>query len=351
MAEILALATAGLKPDQLADTDHVRYPRVDYIELQRFIDIDVLDYTAYNRTRLGKFFRRLETQLRSDLYLTMLGLLMKRRYRLVFAMSERAGIPFAALNRVFPNRKPLVSMFTAWSSRQERVITGLNLFSAMDVIVVKCQSLKRHFVKLGTPAERIRVIPFGVDHRFFSPLADVEQQAGFAMSIGEIRGRDYATLFRAVDGLAMKLLVAASGSWYAREKNTDLHTTVPENVTIAGRFSRAELKKLYAQSQFIVLPLRDNVPGGATALLEALCMERAVIVTRIPSILDYVVDGETGILVNPGDVAAMREAIQDLLAHPEEARRLGQNARQRVDEGLNLDVYVERIARLLRSHL
>jgi glycosyltransferase involved in cell wall biosynthesis len=351
MADVLALATAGLRPDQLADTDHVRYPRVDYLELQRFIDIDVLDYTAYNRTRLGKFFRHLETQLRSDLYFTMLGLLRKHRYRLVFAMSERVGIPFAALNRVFPNRKPLVSMFTAWSSRQERVITGLNLFSAMDVVVVKCQGFKRHFAKLGAPAERVHVIPYGVDHRFFSPLVDIEQQAGFIMSLGEIRGRDYATLFRAVDGLPLKLLVAASGSWYARERNTDLRTAVPENVTLARRFSRAELKRLYAQSQFIVLPLHDKVPGGATVILEAMCMGRAVIATRIPSILDYVVDGETGVLVNPGDVVGMREAIQDLLAHPEKAHRLGQNARQRIDEELNLDVYVERIASLLRAHL
>jgi glycosyltransferase involved in cell wall biosynthesis len=80
-------------------------------------------------------------------------------------------------------------------------------------------------------------------------------------------------------------------------------------------------------------------------------MGRPVIATRIPSILDYVVDGETGVLVNPGDVVGMREAIQDLLAHPEKAHRLGQNARQRIDEELNLDVYVERIASLLRAHL
>ena len=352
MADVLALATAGLKPDQLADTDHVRYPRVDYVELQHLIDMDVLDYAAYPRTRLGKTFRRLETYLRSDLYLTLLGLLSKRRYRLVFAMSERVGIPFAGLHRAFLPDRPLVSMFACWSSRQERAITKLNLFSAMDSIVVKCQSLKDHFQKLGAPAERLHVIPFGLDHRFFSPLAGVEQQTGLVMSLGETRTRDYATLFRAVDGLKVKLLVAASGSWYAREKNTDVKTTVPENVTIAGHFSRCELKRLYAQSQFIVLPVHD-VPfsAGATAILEAMCMGRAVVVTRSRGVLDYVVDGETGILVDPGDAAAMRQAIQDLLAHPEEARRLGQNARQRVDEELNLDVYVKRIAELLYAHL
>jgi glycosyltransferase involved in cell wall biosynthesis len=155
-----------------------------------------------------------------------------------------------------------------------------------------------------------------------------------------------------VDGLAAQLLVAASGSWYAREKAASLDSAVPENVTIAGRFSRAELKMLYTQSQFIVLPLYD-VPfsAGATALLEAMCMGRAVIVTGSRGILDYVIDGETGILVDPGDVAGMREAVRDLLAHPEEARRMGQNARQRIDEELNLDAYVERLAEVLRAQL
>lgn len=352
MAEILTLVTAGLKPDQLADIDHIRYPRVDYIELQRLIDLDVLDYTAYNRTRLGEFFRRLETQLRSDLYLAMLGLLRRHRYCLSFAMSERAGIPFSALNHAFPGHRPLISIFAAWSTRQERVITGLDLFSAMDVVIVNCQSLKDHFLKLGASAEHIEVVRYGVDQCFFSPMRDVEQQIDLVMSVGEVRGRDYKTLFQAVHDLPMKLLVAASGSWYAREKNTSLDVMVPGNVTIAGSFSRAELKGLYTQSQFVVLPLYD-VPfsAGATVALEAMCMGRAVIASRSRGILDYVVDHETGILVEPGDVEALREAIEHLLAHPEEAQRLGRNARQRVEEELNLDTYVESLARILNAHL
>ncbi|UCC63978.1 MAG: glycosyltransferase family 4 protein [Anaerolineae bacterium] len=125
-----------------------------------------------------------------------------------------------------------------------------------------------------------------------------------------------------------------------------------ENITVSGGFSRAELRGFYAQSQFIVLPIHDSIfSAGATAILEAMCMGRAAIVTRSRGILDYVVDGETGILVDPGDVTAMREAVQYLLAHPEEARRMGRNARQHVEKELNLDIYLERIANLLSTHL
>jgi glycosyltransferase involved in cell wall biosynthesis len=63
--------------------------------------------------------------------------------------------------------------------------------------------------------------------------------------------------------------------------------------------------------------------------------------------LDYIIDGETGILVEPGNIRAMREAIQFLLANPKEAERLGENARQRMLEELNLETYVKNLADVL----
>lgn len=77
-------------------------------------------------------------------------------------------------------------------------------------------------------------------------------------------------------------------------------------------------------------------------------MSRAVIVTRSPGIMDYVIDGETGILVDPANPGAFRCAIEYLLAHPEEARRMGENARRRVEEELNMSNYIKQIAQLLQ---
>jgi len=170
------------------------------------------------------------------------------------------------------------------------------------------------------------------------------------VSLGETRSRDYAMLFEAVDGLPLTLKVAASGSWYARERNTRVAAVIPENVKLTRHMSYMELKQWYTQAQFVVLPVHNLIySAGATAALEAACMGRAVIATRSPGIADFVIDGETGLLVNHGDVAGMRAAIQDLLAHPVEAQRLGQNARRRVEDELNLDIYVKRIAELLQT--
>lgn len=351
MADTLVVATAGLRPEQINDSCHCKYPRVDYIELQKHVDIEILDYRTYDNTSLGQLLRKLETRVRSDLYLTFLSLLHSRHHHSVFAMSERAGIPYAGLKRFLPKSTPFISMFQCWSERQEKMMMSLDLFSAMDAIVVHCQSMKQHFSGLGVPQEKLHVINYSVDHKFFSPCTETEPISNQIMSIGEIRSRDYPTLFKAVEDLPVQLKVAASGAWYAREKNTALDTPPPDNVTVTGRIPQADLKALYAQSQFVVLPVHDVVySAGATGVLESGCMGRAVVATRSRGLADFVVDGETGILVEPGDVAAWRDAIEYLLTRPEEARRMGRNARQQIDEKLNLDRYVQDIAQVLQKY-
>jgi glycosyltransferase involved in cell wall biosynthesis len=317
------------------------------------LNMDVLDYSAYQSSFLGSRLQALETRLRADVCLSGLALLKKRAYRLVFTMGERAGIPFAAFNRLAPGRKPVLSMITNWSPRQERVIQQLNLFPDMGTMTVMCQSQKDYFVeKLNTPPDQVFVNHLGVDHHFFAPLPDMPQDADMILTLGERRTRNYDLLFRAVDGLPVKLLAAASGYWYARETNTSLPMRIPANVEVTGNFSQYQLRELYARSQFVVLPLFNvNYAAGVTATLEAMAMGRAVIVTRSQGILDYIIDGETGIVVENDNVSALRDAICYLISHPEEARRMGHNARQRIESELNMQVYLERTAQLLQSQL
>lgn len=351
MAEILTLATAGLAPEQLRNPEHLFYPRVDYIELQRHFQTDIIDYTAYERGG-GALLRQVETHIRSDLFLTWLGLARRAQHQLVFAMSERVGIPFAFFNRLLPQKRPFVSMFTCWSDRQEWVIRNLDLFSAMDGIAVHCESMKQHLINLGAPAAHTHVLPYSIDQHFFTPSKHIPQEKKLIVSIGETRSRDYAALFQAVAGLPVEVQVAAAGMWYAREKDRQLRAQIPDNVKPVDHLSPVRLREWYARAQFVVLPLRDLVySAGATSCLEAGSMGRAVIAFRSRGITDFVIDGETGILLSLGDVAGMREAIAYLLANPKEARRLGENARQRVEESFNLDLYVRCLIDFLQAYL
>jgi glycosyltransferase involved in cell wall biosynthesis len=348
MTKLLSVATAAIHPKQLLDINHLEFPRVDYIELRRLLGVETLDYSAYNKQFAGRFLRHLETQLRSDIYLATLSWWKGLNYSLVFAWSERAGIPLAAYKQFLQAQVRFVSMFQCWSPRQELAIITFDLFKSMDTIIVHCKSMRENVVRLGAPRERVKLIQYSIDQNFFVPQTDMKPRKNVVMSIGEQRSRDYASLFEAVKGLPLTLEVAGFGHWYAREKNSAAGNSIPENVSMLTHLSQWELREQYASSQFVVVPVHDLVySAGATASMEAGSMGRAVIAFRSRGITDYIIDGETGILVEPGNVQGMRDAIQSLLANPKEAKRLGENARQRILEELNLETYVQNIVEVL----
>jgi glycosyltransferase involved in cell wall biosynthesis len=80
---------------------------------------------------------------------------------------------------------------------------------------------------------------------------------------------------------------------------------------------------------------------------------RPVVASAVGGLLDLVVDGETGLLVPPGDVEALRAALERLLADPALRGRLGAAARERAREhfsweratDLTLDAYAAAVSR------
>jgi glycosyltransferase involved in cell wall biosynthesis len=98
------------------------------------------------------------------------------------------------------------------------------------------------------------------------------------------------------------------------------------------------------------MPLDDvESDAGVTALTEAMAMGKAVIVTRTRGQIDVIEDGRQGIYVRPRDPRALRSAIEYLIAHPEEADRMGRAGRALVEQRHTLTEYVERLASIVRG--
>ena len=88
--------------------------------------------------------------------------------------------------------------------------------------------------------------------------------------------------------------------------------------------SADQIARHHRESQMFVLPSRnDNSPN---TLAEAMVSGMPVIATAVGGIPSMVKDGQTGLLVPWGDPQALAEKIEWLFAHPEERKRLGQNA-------------------------
>jgi len=77
------------------------------------------------------------------------------------------------------------------------------------------------------------------------------------------------------------------------------------------------------------------------AALEWMALGRPVIASRVGGLPDLVSDGVTGLLVPPGDSAALAEALASLLADPRKAEALGRAGRERWEREFSLDVFYE----------
>jgi glycosyltransferase involved in cell wall biosynthesis len=102
---------------------------------------------------------------------------------------------------------------------------------------------------------------------------------------------------------------------------------------------RDDAAECVAASDIVVLASRfgESLPN---ALLEAMAAAKPVVATRVGGVPEAVADGETGILVRPGDVAALRDAILTLAGDPGLRQRLGAAGRDRVAREFPVDKMV-----------
>jgi glycosyltransferase involved in cell wall biosynthesis len=105
---------------------------------------------------------------------------------------------------------------------------------------------------------------------------------------------------------------------------------VVPRVRVVGRVSLERVAALYREASVFCLPTRlDPAPA---VLLEAMSYQLPVVTTAMGALPEFVLEGETGRLVPPGDVHALAQALNDLLSDPQACRSMGERGHQRVRE-------------------
>jgi len=121
-------------------------------------------------------------------------------------------------------------------------------------------------------------------------------------------------------------------------------------VRLLGPATEEEVRRRLAWAEVFVLPSvvdprTGQMEGIPVALMEAMAAGLAVVASRLSGIPELVVDGENGLLVEPGNAEALAGAMARL-AEPGLRRRLGERARRRVGEEFELAANVRRLAAL-----
>ncbi len=211
-------------------------------------------------------------------------------------------------------------------------------------VVAPSQAMVDFMLGRGFPASRLHVIPLGIepadeaDRREGGPLV-----AGVASNLEYWKGVDVLIDAAAAMRAPVRLEVFGAGSLsgvlerQAHDAGVDarFHGFVPD--------ARARLREL----DVLVQPSRaDNFP---LAVLEAMAAGVAVVATRVGGVPELVVDGETGLIVEPEDPAALAEALDSLAADPARRRELGTRGRARVLDEFTPERMAHRTVALYRD--
>jgi glycosyltransferase involved in cell wall biosynthesis len=191
--------------------------------------------------------------------------------------------------------------------------------------------------RFGWSEQKCVFVPLQTDLRYFElppqPVEDYIIAAGRSY-------RDYQTLARAVAGTGIRTLIVCG-------KAGPGVAPLPPEIEVVTDIPLERLSELIARSRALVLPLFERrISTGQSVLLQGMALGRPVITTRTAGTEDYVIDGETGLFVPPGDAAALRAAILRLRDDHPLADRLGAAGRAAMQRE-NLPVhYVHGVARV-----
>lgn len=153
--------------------------------------------------------------------------------------------------------------------------------------------------------------------------------------------RDYLTLCQAIKGTKMQLKILA-GKRNIPDKPVNVDFV---DLSQYGLEGMARLREYYYDAMAICLPITsiNDVPNGATVLIEALAMGKPLIVTDSETNYIDVEKEQVGIKVKRHDVEGWRKALSYLAENPDVRKKMGYNARKLAENRLNLRNFMNNV--------
>lgn len=287
-------------------------------------------------------------------YATQVATALRRgAYDIIHIQNSPHFVPIIrALN---PQAKIVLHMHCEWLSQLDRALMEKRL-RGVDV-VIGCSSHVTEKIRERFPqmAARCATIPNGVDLERFSPspnghtrkdephllfVGRVSPEKGVHVLMDAFRkvharfpnarlnlvGHIGSAPLDFLVGLSDSADVAQLSTFYDAPYIDDLRARIPAalaaNVNFVGPVPQVELAACYRDADVLVNPSFSESFG--MSLIEAMACARPVVATRVGGMTDIVEDGETGLLVEPGNPDELAEAIIQVLEDPQRGQAMGQ---------------------------
>jgi glycosyltransferase involved in cell wall biosynthesis len=224
----------------------------------------------------------------------------------------------------------------------------------VDAVLVNSAAAERELLeRFGVPASKVESVGTGVDLR---RIADAR--------VGEELTRELQIAGRTVVGIVAKLSPVKGHEHFLRAAAGIAKAHDDVAFLVVGDGPRRQMltemaKELEIEDAVVFAGARDDVPsllklmdvfvlsslseGSPNAVLEAMAAGLPVIATDVGGLPDIVIDGESGILVPPGDWEALEKAITELLADPERAAAMGRMGLANAADKHDIEKVVRRV--------
>jgi glycosyltransferase involved in cell wall biosynthesis len=259
-----------------------------------------------------------------------------------------AKVPAFAVTRrvVFPLRGNIFSRLKYKSSR-------INGYIAIS------DSVKNELVNGGINPSRIEVIP-SIVHRQPLPRSEgvslrqeLKIPADSPMILNVANYADFKGQDVLMAAAAEVLKRVPKAVFVFAGRSTEDLTGLANQLQIASQVRlmgfRDDVPRFLAAADLFVMPSLQEAAG--TALREAMLATLPVIGTRVGGIPESITEGQTGLLVSPGDASALAKAILQLLENPTQAKELARRGQEEVRSRFSLEAASQQMEKFYRRLL
>ena len=243
--------------------------------------------------------------------------------------ARSAGVPIVVRTEHLPN------VVTDPGQRSDHA----RIVELADRVICVSEGVRASFPSFGVAQRKVRAILNGIrPRRVRANRLALRRELGLssssriALTVGRMtEQKGYDRLVRAAPSIVsgapdIVLVWVGSGPLEAELRAVVREADLEARVRFLGR--RRDVPALLAASDLLVLPSRFE--GLPLVVLEAMAAGLPVVGTRACGIVEAVVDGETGRLVDGSDIDALADAVLDTVRDPARAERWGQAGRTRV---------------------
>ena len=315
---------------------------------------------SFPQANIWQRLRRIspEAQKQQNLRQAILHYLQKQEIQIVLAEYGPSGV--ALMDICQQANIPLLVHFHGYDAGRADILAAQGqqypeMFGKAAGMIAVSQHMRAQLQRLGAPANKLHLIPYGVDVAAFAARNQAEPP--YLLALGRLTPKK--SPMRSIQAFAaiavqvpqVRLIFAGDGELLAECQALAAQIGLSDRIEFRGAVNHAAVPALLqgatALVQHSVTTENGDAEGLPLAILEAMATGIPVIATRHAGIPDAVTHGVEGLLSAEGDVAGMAAHMLQVLKAPQKARALGDAGKCRVAAHFSKGRYLSDLTRLI----